>query len=207
MSKDSNVFSYIFTWYALGDACPVCQALYVKEFFGQSNFQSTLEYSIFCKIWDLDTDSSLTHPNCRCNLGVTVNIDLEKMPYLSRFHKKLGEKIGLAVRVEHPSIASLRSEIQALSEEISNLNMDYSKLLELELLLNRTLILLEKSTGSKELQQAINMIQKLISSIRMAQFTINAFYTTSGPIGWALALSGFAITAFTLAETYVETQR
>ena len=52
------------------------------------------------------------------------------------------------------SIAEARAQIEALKKEIYSLKMDYHTLREFETLLNRTLMILETTTGSKEIKQA-----------------------------------------------------
>ena len=92
------------------------------------------------------------------------------------------------------SIAEARQKIEELRTEIESLKMDYHTLRELETVLNRTLFALEQATGSKEIKQAINNIQRLISMVRMAQLSIHALEIASGPIGWAVAISSIAAT-------------
>ena len=82
--------------------------------------------------------------------------------------------------------------------------MDYHALREFETLLNRTLMILERSTGSKEIRQAINNLQRLMSIIRLAQMTILTFERATGPVGWALALSGMVMTGIYTSNAFYE---
>lgn len=102
------------------------------------------------------------------------------------------------------SVTEARSQLQDLKAELQSLKMDYPTLREVEMLLNRTLTILERSTGSKEIAHAINSIQRLITIIRMAQITIHTFQMATGPIGWALALSGIFMTGTMIVSTWAQ---
>ena len=79
MARDIDapeLFSYVFVWFALSDACPKCQALNGREYRGQDLFQPVLEDPEFGPVWDLEANESLVHPNCRCHLMVNVSVNL-----------------------------------------------------------------------------------------------------------------------------------
>jgi len=74
-----QAFSYVFAWHALSDACPKCQSLNGQEFYDQDLFQEVLYSPIWGDLWDLNNDHPLTHPNCRCQLEVRVNVDVTQI--------------------------------------------------------------------------------------------------------------------------------
>ena len=102
------------------------------------------------------------------------------------------------------TLEEARLKVEQLRAEIADLKMDYHSVREMETLLNRVLIMIEQGSGSKEISQFINKIQRLITIIRLAQYSIHSFYVAAGPIGWALALSGLAMTAFTMTSTIAQ---
>ena len=98
----------------------------------------------------------------------------------------------------------IRDAVRSLKTEIDGMTMNYHQLREMEMIANRFLTILERMTGSKEVAQAINMIQRFITMIRMAQATYLAFEAATGPIGWLFALSGAAMTAVTAGSFAME---
>lgn len=81
-----DLFSYVFIWQALSDACPKCQALNGREYRGQDAFAPELVDPEFGPIWDLNANHSLAHGsqeyNCRCHLEVKAFVELgEWQPY------------------------------------------------------------------------------------------------------------------------------
>ena len=82
-----ELFSYIFIWHALADACPKCQALDGREYRGQDVFAPELIDAEFGPIWDLEQDHSLAHGreeyNCRCHLECKAFVNLNEWePYV-----------------------------------------------------------------------------------------------------------------------------
>jgi len=75
MSSVDEIFSYVFAWHALSDACPKCRLLDGQEFRDQDLYQERLFSVIWGDIWDLNVNHSLAHPNCRCQLEVRVLVD------------------------------------------------------------------------------------------------------------------------------------
>jgi len=66
-----------------------------------------------------------------------------------------------------------------------NLEPTYAEIKKFETVLMRSLSLLRRMTGSKDVATAINAIQRLITIIRMLQVTMLAFQAATGPLGWA----------------------
>ncbi len=71
---------YVFTWHSLSDACLKCQGLNGREWHDQDIFQNTLWDPIWGNLWDFNSDHTLSHPNCRCQLEVRVTVHLEEFP-------------------------------------------------------------------------------------------------------------------------------
>jgi len=89
----SEPISYVFSWRALSDACPKCQALNGQEWNDQDLFQNTLWDPIYGDIWNLDADHTLAHPNCRCQLEVRVNFDITQLEEYVSFERLMKELI------------------------------------------------------------------------------------------------------------------
>ena len=180
--------TYLIHWIIMDtNACRKCQILGTRTF-DQNNLEgSWLVDREFGPVWDLANESSMVHPNCRCTLDIEPEINPDEF-----------------VVGEMGTITEIKQQIADLETKVSSFSMSYHEVRELETILMRTLIVLERSTGSKEVAEAINRIQRLITIIRMAQFTIHAFQMASGPIGWAFAASGLLMTAITTGDAMVE---
>ena len=81
-----DLFSYVFIWHALADACPKCQALNGRDYRGQDLFHPELIDAEYGPIWNLEADHSLAHGreeyNCRCHLECKAFVELgEWQPY------------------------------------------------------------------------------------------------------------------------------
>jgi len=183
------------TWQSIPDQqrCKVCEELQgYRWIFEGEDLPPVLQHPKFGIVWNLELNTSHAHEfgvfsgiNCRCSLDIDIDVDLEK------------EGIDELV-----TVAEARALLRQLKQEIADLKMDYHTVREMETLLNRTLTILEQSTGSKEIRQAINNIQRLITILRMAQYSIHAFQVATGPIGWAMAISGLALTTVTVGATF-----
>ncbi len=68
----SVLVTYVFSWHALSDACPKCRSLHMKEWRESELYKNTVSDPIWGDVWDLDSNRSLAHPNCRCRLTVRV---------------------------------------------------------------------------------------------------------------------------------------
>ena len=86
----SEGITYILTWHACSDACTKCQHLNGREYRDQDIFQQTVWDSIWGNIWHLDEGHSLAHPNCRCQLEVRVEVDLNQFPEIQELKSILG---------------------------------------------------------------------------------------------------------------------
>jgi uncharacterized protein YaaW (UPF0174 family) len=73
-----------------------------------------------------------------------------------------------------------------------NLEPTYSEIRKFEAVLMRSLTLLNRFTGGNAtVQQTIQIIERLITTVRMLQVAIRAFEVAAGPLGWAY----FGVTA------------
>ncbi len=98
-------------------------------------------------------------------------------------------------------VEALRAKIAGLRDEVKNLSMSYHELREVETILNRTLEMLSRATGSEDLRKAIDLFQKAILMLRSLQLAMHAVEVASGPIGWALAITSIGMAAFNAYDT------
>jgi hypothetical protein len=75
-----------------------------------------------------------------------------------------------------------------------------SKLRQLETLGFRTLHMLEKLGLPPDAAEAVNEAQRLISTLRMLQLTMNQVEIAAGPIGWLIAGVSVASTALSVGD-------
>ena len=62
-----------FTWLASGfDPCPKCRALNGRSYIIDDIFQPELEDAEYGPVWNLDTDTSMAHPNCHCFVAIEL---------------------------------------------------------------------------------------------------------------------------------------
>ena len=89
-----HLVEYTFTWHALSDACPICQALNNHTFHDQDLFQNVLWHPIYNEVWDLNADHTLAHPNCRCQLEVRVeNVAPETVKELLQVAREVRDEL------------------------------------------------------------------------------------------------------------------
>jgi len=182
--------TFIVTWISIPDQrrCKICEVLHGYQWTFENALPPLIQHSQFGIVWNVELDTSMAHEftvpsiHCRCTLDVEIDVNPDKL--------EIDELV---------SVAEARELLQGLKTEIKTLKMDYHTVIEMETLLNRTLTILERSTGSKEIKEAINNIQRLITIMRLAQVSIHTFQVATGPIGWALAISGLVLTAVNTA--------
>lgn len=75
--------------------------------------------------------------------------------------------------------------------------MTYSEVRKLEMTMMRVMYLVERFSGSPELNRMLQYIQKSITALRQIQMAIHAVQMAEGPIGWAYA----AISVISAATT------
>ena len=72
--------SYVFTWYTNPDAKDLkCRSLNGRQWRDQDLYAPFLFDVEWGPVWDLNSDTSLAHPNCRCRLEVEVVVDVERL--------------------------------------------------------------------------------------------------------------------------------
>ncbi len=87
-----------------------------------------------------------------------------------------------------------------------NTEMTYSELRKLETVLMRVMGYVQRFSGNTDLNKFLEMIQKLIVTVRSLQMAIRALQLASGPIGWAYAattIAGTALSGYSLYESLV----
>lgn len=97
------------------------------------------------------------------------------------------------------SLAEAKLEIEELQMKVSDVKLSYHDIRQVEYSITRIGNALARMTGSPEVQQAIDNLNRLISTIRMAQATLHAFEIAEGPIGWlffAASAIGTAIVTY-----------
>lgn len=189
-----QAITYTFTWHALSDACPKCRQLNGREWSDQDLFQDVLWDHIWGNIWDLNEDRTLAHPHCRCQVEVKALIDWSQVPEVQEY-KSIMEKIPevhmefLVEEVTDVSqIAAMRSSLADLKAEMMGFSMSYTQLRDVEIIINRMLLTLERSTGSKEIQEVINELQRvamIVRGLQIALISLEALEDTTG-VGWVL---------------------
>jgi hypothetical protein len=176
------------------DACPRCQHLNgatwtLKELTG------TLSHPSEGAVYDLDADLSLTHPNCRCYLFVTPQIELEKSDFFKELQKNIAEIDG----------GKIPSNIEEAKNQLHSLGVDAEmtakELQQLERIILRSLLLVKRLGLPEDIDAGIQKIMHLIMLLRMLHATILMIQAASGPYGWALALVGAGVTITTTTQT------
>lgn len=79
-------------------------------------------------------------------------------------------------------------------------DITYSEVRKLEMSLMRIMTLVERFSGSPELNKMLSYIQKSITALRQVQMAIRAVQAAEGPIGWlyaAVSVIGAATTVST----------
>lgn len=94
-----------------------------------------------------------------------------------------------------------RRDIDEVSFSLEvNIQKGYEDIRRVQTLLFRTLDIIQRMSGSPELDVIIAKTQRLIAILNQARLTLLAFQTAAGPIGWGLAIVGLAGVALTFAE-------
>ena len=137
---------------------------------------SVLNDSLIGPVWDLQNEQSLVHPNCRCYLDVEIDLNPSEL--------KINEEEGIMV-----TVSEAKEMITGFKNELKDMSMNYHQLREIEMVFNRFLLMIERSTGDKEIAAAINKLQMFMTFVRMAQISWVTFTTATGPLGWLAGAS------------------
>lgn len=68
-------------------------------------------------------------------------------------------------------------------------------------LIYRLLYLMKQVGLPPELEKMMQIAQRVIAALNMMKLAIYQFYVSTGPIGWALALTGIATSAIMMDST------
>jgi hypothetical protein len=101
------------------------------------------------------------------------------------------------------SLDEAKLEIADLQTRIATTKMDRSELREVEMSITRLSSALQRMTGSREVDQALNKLNRLIFTIRMVQVSFTTLEATT-PIGWIFAIASWLGLAVTVGETVLE---
>jgi hypothetical protein len=211
VSTPNDAISYVFTWHSMGDACPQCANLNGREWTDQDLYQNTLYDPIWGDVWDLNIDFPLTHggtgANCRCQLEVRVKFNWEKLKETNQLMKVLNQgqyippeektfKINVATgEIDTSTVTQLKQEIAAATKEVDELEQKSNRasltLRQQVHILNEMMMLIELTSGDKNIDGAIQKIQQLmmvLMRLRMLLFAIQeAEAGLFGPLGWLYA--------------------
>jgi len=97
------------------------------------------------------------------------------------------------------SLAEAKREIDELQAKVSEVGLSAHDIRQVEYSITKIGNALARMTGSPEVQRAIDDLNRLIMTIRMAQATLHAFEIAEGPIGWlffAASAIGTAIVTY-----------
>jgi hypothetical protein len=174
-------------------ACDKCIAC-IGNYEGQDLYQPALMHPEFGAIWDLLLDHSLAHPNCRCKLTVTANIDWSTVPEIQELNailtpeQQIPLKTEVTELIDVSQITETKTKLEGLNAEVKGMSMNYHQLREVETILNRTLEMIgQMSGGNKDLQKLVNILQRAILTVRALQMAFYSLQAAQGPIGWVLA--------------------
>jgi len=149
-------------------------------------------------IWDLDADHTLAHPDCRCQIAVTVIVDWSKIDEIYKLSKG-GLTVGMYSRAPGTSIAELRQQVVEFDRDVEVARKhvgELNRLLTIHLALSRRLGLPEP------VEDFVNKFVRAKLALDAATRSIQLFYATSGPLGWALLIGGLALSGLMLADSF-----
>lgn len=212
----SEPISYVFTWHTFHDAkvCKKCLALSERKWYGQDLFQDILWDPVYGEVWDLNIDRSLVHPNCRCNLEVEVTTDLNKIPEIAEMvaiSKATYNQINPTTLIGHTAfdggrqmafgygggLVDARRYVQGLKTDI---DMALPSLREMNRLFRTYLSLAHRMGLPPEILQIPTMAYQAIAAIKMLTRSVQMMYLELGPVGWALAIGGLAVSSLMVVD-------
>jgi C4-type Zn-finger protein len=101
------------------------------------------------------------------------------------------------------TLAEARQQIEELKFKVENTKMSYHELQEVEMSITRIGSVLQRMTGSREVDGAISKLNRLIFTIRMVQVSFTTLEATT-PIGWIYAIASWLGLAMAVGETVLE---
>jgi len=197
MSEVEELVTYVFKWVTVVDTrtCKKCLGLNGKEWHGQDLFESAVWDDIYGEVWGLDEGHSLLHPNCRCQMEVTVEIHLEK---INIYRFKVGQapkpsKLGklMKVKLMLTDIVAVRQECETLNVTLEEVDRRFNKAYNLAA---RTLALVKRLSGTDSLSILINQMLDTIQTAQLLMLTLEALAAARMAGGDPLAWFQFAVT-------------
>lgn len=98
---------------------------------------------------------------------------------------------------------STPEEVVSFSFEI-NVKEAYRDIRRIQTILYRTISILRRMGLPEDVEKAITLIQRLITLLNQLRLTMIALESATGPIGWGLALTSLASTAYASATVVDE---
>lgn len=198
----SDFVSYVFVWHNLSDACEKCKYLGGKEWDNQDLYQNRLWDPIWGDIWDLDSNVSLAHPNCRCQLEIRTIVDWDKWRALTDFEQAIYMSTGYTPA----DIRQLREDVEALKKQIEDLQPTLEKGPEqldtwrqLERVALRYLALARRMGLPEETEAAIQLLSRILIIMRMLEIS-GAMLFSGTPLGLLMGIAGIGMATFTTVD-------
>jgi C4-type Zn-finger protein len=101
------------------------------------------------------------------------------------------------------SLEEAKQQIADLQFKVEHTTMSRHDLQEVEMSITRIGSVLQRMTGSREVDEAIGKLNRLIFTIRMVQVAFTTLEATT-PIGWIYAIASWLGLAMTVGETVLE---
>jgi len=205
MSVAEELVTYVFKWVTVVDerTCKRCLELDGKEWYGQDLFESAVWDDIYGEVWGLNAEHSLLHPNCRCQLQITVEIHVNEIEiYELTVGKRLSGRLkplGKLVRIVTMStdIARLREQVRGLKVDLQEVTVNITEFNRLF----TTYLALARRTGMPEnIAEFLSRVQQMRIAVQTLHRSIMLLYASSGPVGWAIGLGGLALSGIMLAD-------
>ena len=95
------------------------------------------------------------------------------------------------------NIHEVREQVRSLQAELRGATPEFS---EFNRLLTTYIALSRRAGLPPEIMDLIAKVQQARIAVNMLSRSIQAFYATSGPVGWLLGLGGLALSAFMVAD-------
>jgi len=151
-------------------------------------------------VWDLNSDTSLTHPNCRCSLVIEPEITEQT---ILRPIMALGEQTSLS-QIRGTDLQSLRMNLRELNRDMGDLHW---QILSLHMVIGRYTSVARRAGLPPEIDRALNTINRLQVLIWQTIYALRllaAAQMGAGPIGWILAGSAALMAGMTVVDIGTE---
>jgi hypothetical protein len=197
-----------FTWHTNWlEPCRKCQGLNGKTFDGTSVYEGALYDPIWGDVWDITTDTSMAHPNCKCFLEVTYEATIEELLHPSKVTTFIrdGETVTTARDIATGRFTSLNpfqefgimtSNIKEMKEDIKSFEKDLaradSRISNTRMELMTYMQLLQRMGLPPQVEKAISVMVKarmVSEQATRAFYALQAATLTGGPAAWAFAIA------------------